>query len=226
MPAIYRAIIQGIVLLGFTPFLFSCASIPMLDEGSRPDITSKFDNEKGILHGVNVKEMAKGAPLRVVAMVRTNISPEEAWKASLYDLPKWSAGVITDVDLLRDSSSGNQIAYTDLLEGDERHCLNKPKGDRIVETFRYINHDQRLYVYSLDLERTNIFFPAKNHTGAVTVESDGRGGSLVTFRAYFDKTWNPVSWIMPPIFRSNLNGALLEFAKVYGGEVIRSKFSQ
>jgi len=198
----------------------------MVDEGGRPDITSQFDNEKGILHGVNVKKMARGAPLRVVNMVHTNISPEETWKAVIADLPKWLPGSITDVYLFRGSSSGNQIAYLDLLEGDVRHCLNKPTGDLLVEKFRYINHDEKLVVYSVDLEQTNIFFPVKNHTAAHTVESDGKGGSILTLRTYFDKTWNPLSLIITSSFRSSVDGSLLDFTKVYGGEVVRSKFYQ
>lgn len=228
MSRIHLSIIRGIVLVAFTPFLLSCTTntIPVLDEGARPNITSKFDNEKGILHGVNVKEMANGAPLRAVAMAHTNLSPDEAWEASI-EVANWSAGAITDVDLFRGSSGGNRIAYTELKRGDVRHCLNKATGDLIVEKFRYVNHDQRLFVFSLDFERTNIFFPAKNHTGVITVESDGNGGSILTMRGYFDTTWNPVSWIfMPAAFRSAFDDAVSEFAKVYSGEVIRSKLYQ
>ena len=215
-----------IALVAVGIFMSACSSVPMQDEGSKAEYTSKLDNESGILHGVNVGKMANGAPLRIVAMVHTEQPPEKAWTASLADIDKWSGGQITKVTYHEGSFNGKLVDADMVKAGHWRQCANEENGDLLVETIDYISHDKRMYVYSVDFEKSNLPFPIENHTGAVTVESDGKGGSLLTFRAYFDRTWNPMALIFPPIFRGEFNKFMANFADEYGGTVINAKFNQ
>lgn len=211
----------NILLISF--FIVSCSSVPMNNEGDRNEYVSQFDNERNVLYGIDVEKMAKGAPLRVVSMVHTDLSPNAAWRAGLKDIQKWSKGFVTKVEFTKSSVKGKKINWTDVSSGDFRHCLNEKNGDLLVEKIRYINHKKRFYVYSVDFKNSNVMFPARNHTGAVTIESDGKGGSLLTFRGYFDRNWNPMSLIFPMMFQSQFDEYMAEFAKVYGGKVIKPK---
>ena len=212
----------GIVLVSIV--IISCSTtIPMKEEGSKGIYTSKLDNRRGKFYGVDVKKMANGAPLRIVAMVHTNMDPDKAWRASLYDIDKWSNGLITEVKFTKSLQSKKVVPWNEVASGNARHCLNTEDDLRLIEKMRHVDHRNRFYVYAVDFDKSNVMFPMKNHTGAVTVESDGQGGSLVTFRAYFDRNMNPMSLIFPMMFRKQFVEFMAEFAKVYGGEVVEPK---
>ncbi|MEM7183983.1 MAG: SRPBCC family protein [Spirochaetota bacterium] len=220
--------IQFLSMLAIISLSFACsASFPVKEEGSQKIYTSQFDNKKGMIHGVNLAKMAKGAPLRIVAMVHTSKSPEDAWKASLFEIAKWSGGQITEVKFRKQAVDGGDQEWSSVAKGDYRNCNNPKEGQFLVEEIRHIDHGKKFYVYSVDFENTKgVPFPMKNHTGAVTVEADGAGGSLLTFRAYFDRNLNPMSLVFPTMFRNAFNQYMNNFAQTYGGVVVNSKFNK
>ena len=60
--------------------------------------------------------------------------------------------------------------------------------------------------------------PIGDGTGfAITIESDGEDGSIVTWRIYYDYVWRPLTVLKKPIFNSAIPGGLDKLVEIHGG---------
>jgi hypothetical protein len=72
-------------------------------------------------------------------------------------------------------------------------------------------------IMEYDPPKSTFKFKLKNHIAAVTVESDGAAGSLVTWRIYYDYTMNPLTLLKKPIFNTAIPQVLDGLVKTHGG---------
>ena len=71
--------------------------------------------------------------------------------------------------------------------------------------------------YQIDPAQSTFKFHLKNHIAAVTVESDGEGGAIVTWRIYYDYTSSPLSPLKKPIFNKAIPDGLDGLVGIHGG---------
>ncbi len=71
--------------------------------------------------------------------------------------------------------------------------------------------------YQIDPAQSTFKFHLKNHIAAVTVESDGEGGAIVTWRIYYDYTSSPLSPLKKPIFNTAIPKGLDGLVEIHGG---------
>jgi hypothetical protein len=69
----------------------------------------------------------------------------------------------------------------------------------------------------IDPARSTFKFLLKNHIAAVTVESDGGAGSIVTWRIYYDNVARPLSAMKKPIFNTAIPKGLDGLVEIHGG---------
>ena len=74
-----------------------------------------------------------------------------------------------------------------------------------------------MHFYQIDPEKSTFKFHLKNHIAAVTVESDGGKGSIVTWRIYYDYTSSPLSRLKKPIFNVGIPKILDGLIDIHGG---------
>ena len=74
-----------------------------------------------------------------------------------------------------------------------------------------------MHFYQIDPKKSTFKFRMKNHIAAVTVESDGKAGSIVTWRIYYDYIARPLSAMKKPIFNQVISGGLNGLVKIHGG---------
>ena len=74
-----------------------------------------------------------------------------------------------------------------------------------------------MHFYQIDPEQSTFKFRLQNHVAAVTIESDGEDGSIVTWRIYYDYVWRPLTVLKKPIFNSAIPGGLDKLVEIHGG---------
>ena len=78
-----------------------------------------------------------------------------------------------------------------------------------------------MHFYQIDPAKSTFKFRLKNHIAVVTVESDGEGGSIVTWRIYYDYTFQLLSPLKKPIFNTAIPKGLDGLVKIHGGTRLR-----
>jgi len=192
--------------------LLGCSSVPKQDEGSKSIFTTSYKHENKKIEGFDVSNYTD-APLQVVTMVRVEMSPEEAFKLVAIDIPKWFAE-IPSLDWNHDNSENKNT----FGKGSERRC--ELDGDLLVENI-YHWQEGKMYAYAVDMEKSKVGFPVEDQLGVFLVESDGNGGSLITWRQYYNKKFH----IMAPIVTWMIRNKMMEkgFESIvaqYGGDMV------
>ena len=89
-------------------------------------------------------------------------------------------------------------------------------GKEVREEF--VEYDPpHMHFYQIDPAQSTFKFRLKNHIAAVTVESDGEEGSIVTWRIYYDYVARPLTVMKKPIFNTAIPQGLDGLTKIHGG---------
>lgn len=153
------------------------------------------------------------APLQFYGVARLNTSPEVAYKyvSDLEAIKEWLpvAKDITKLDHSKSLTPGKPG------QGTLRYAVSH-LGTEAVETITYWE-DGVGYGYSL-LENPGI--PMTDHLAVLQVESDGNGGTLVTYRQYFNPKVSFYGSLTTFFSGVILNRAMKNLADKFDGEVI------
>lgn len=152
-------------------------------------------------------------------MVHLNLPPNQAFDVVLTGLDTW----VKDVERVEwDHTASTAPGVLDT--GSLRTCLFGEK--ELTERIEYIEPG-KVYAYTIVEERSNIPLPPNtNRLNVMMVESDGNGGSIVTWRFYFDKTFHPVSPVLETVMkRAFIYNSIQTLVDKNGGEVISPDLS-
>lgn len=90
-------------------------------------------------------------------------------------------------------------------------------GDTLVEDIRYWKEGVG-YAYSV---REGRGVAVKDHLGVFWLESDGKNGTYLTWRQYFEKKpWSIKAQVMPIMMSFAMNSAMKNLTTEWGGEVL------
>ena len=160
--------------------LSACATHPL--EGSASQYTSHYDRATHQVNDFDVRSVTL-APEQIVLMFRIDETPEEAFQlvADIEKLSTWFTDIQNPVVDNTHSDRGPDLLGTNSA----RSC--SLDGETLVEDIVYYDHNNLAYAYAINMEESTLSFPIRNHMSMFTVESDGQGGALVSWRHYFDK---------------------------------------
>jgi len=123
-------------------------------------------------------KLYNNAPLQVVAVSHVSLPKAQAFELVSKNIHEWFPGV---EKFSWDHSNSDHAE--NFGSGSVRTGLYN--GDTMVETVRVWQPSQ-YYIYQIDLEHSKAFMPIQNHTGIFIVKDDGAGGSIITWKQYFD----------------------------------------
>ena len=190
--------------------IISCSHLPK--EGSKKKFTSEIDVKSTNVLGFNIREHTK-ADLRVVKLMHVPLTREKTFRLILDTMPRWSA----DLESVTYFKDEKKIGTKSRFDATHRVCVFQ--GDKVTELIPKYKEGS-LFAYSIEPERSSLNFPIENHLAVISVEDDGKGGSLVTWRQYFDKKLH----IMAPLVTFAIDGLLEDsmegFTKLYGGTLL------
>ena len=155
-------------------FLTGCASLPK--EGSHPEVTSNFLNERQ-LGSLSVNQLTD-APLVIKKMAYLDATPEEVW-AFISDsegLPEWIM-MVKDVDV---DHSRSVNGFSEGV-GTRRTC--SVMGKKVVEEVVYYDAPDH-YGFQLDFEATEMKMKMTESLFLFSIEETPDGKSLFTWRLY------------------------------------------
>lgn len=153
------------------------------------------------------------APLQIVLMARLDLAPEKTFELVSRELPQWVAQIPHVAWDNSQSATAGQCGA-----GSVRQCAFGK--DHVVELIRFWQ-EGRLYAYSADPEKSTAPFPIKDHLGVFVVESDGHGGSLLTWRQYFNGKFSLLAPLARFGMRRIMKPALQKLIAQHGGELLR-----
>ncbi len=172
---------------------------------------SRYDVNARVFDGINVDDATK-APLQTVARAHFEAAPDAVF-AKMSDHKNMGEWIpMLDHEIIVDHSHSITPGQNNV--GTTRICLFG--GDKLTEDIKHFVPGKG-YSYSV---RDSEEAPAENHLGVITIEEDGKGGSLVTWRQYFDPKGFKGEYVMPTMMSFVLEGALDNLAEEFGGEVI------
>ncbi|MGL1937115.1 MAG: SRPBCC family protein [Fibrobacterales bacterium] len=152
------------------------------------------------------------APLQIVKMVHLKVSTDQAFDLVAKGIPKWFDGIPEIIWNHTQSSSGT------FGPGSSRMC--EFNGDTLIENI-LVWEDNKIYAYSVDMEKSTASLPMSDHIGFFIVEDDGVGGSVVTWRQYFNRNIHVMSPMLVWMMDSQLmEPALEKLVQLTNGEMI------
>ena len=198
--------IRLFVTMMATVFVVGCSTMTQQEFGSTYSIEQRrFDT-------LQVNDFTN-APQKAFSRARLSASPEVVFAkmADHENLDEWIP--LINHKVVVDHSHSKHPGKNDV--GTIRIC--NFGGDTLTERIQYWQPG-RSYAYSVLPSEDN---PATDHLGVITVESDGAGGSLVSWRQYFNpKPWSLKAKVMPLMMGMVMDKALGNLADQYGGEVL------
>lgn len=184
-----------------------------MQNASSSTLDSSYSYEQRRFGSLDV-DAHTSAPQRAIAKAHFNAPPAVVF-AKLADhenLNKWVPMIKHKVKV--DHAGSRTPGQCDV--GSKRVC--NFGGDILTETIKHWE-DGSCYAYAVAPDKSS---PAVDHLGVVTVESDGKNGSVVSWRQYFNpKPWSMKAKMMPFMMRFVLNKALKNLTKEFGGSVIK-----
>lgn len=207
---------KKLILTLITIALFSLQASAAPQQGSEPRYTSHYRHADRQIGHFDV-DQSTSAPLQIVLMARLNVPTDQAFDLVSRQLTSWVAQIPHVEWDHKNSTTAGECG-----KGSVRVCAFG-KG-KIVENIAYWK-EGAIYAYKADGERSTASFPIKNHLGVFIVESDGQGGSLITWRQYFNRKFSlmapMVSWGMRT---KVMEPGLRKLIAQHGGELIRASF--
>ncbi|NRF13559.1 SRPBCC family protein [Vibrio coralliilyticus] len=187
------ALVAGAVLLG------ACSTIA--PEGSAPQYTSQYDHTSTTVNEFDIRSVTS-APEQIVLMFRVNSSPDRTFElvSEIDQLATWFTGI-------KNPEMDNSKSLNGPLAMGTHSVRSCSLDDEILyEDIVYYDKNKRSYAYTIDMERSTVSFPITEPLSLFTVEPDGLGGSLVTWRHYFHKNVSLVA----PVLNLIMEGMILE----------------
>lgn len=163
--------------------LSACSMNPI--EGSASQYTSQVDRSSHKLGEFDVRSVSQ-APEQIVLMFRIDVEPTAAFHlvSEVDQLATWFTGIENPgMDNSRSDRGPDAMGVNSV-----RSC--SLEGDYLYEDIVHYDTDNLSYAYSIDMEKSTVSFPISNQVSMFTVESDGSGGSLITWRHYYDKNFH------------------------------------
>jgi len=199
-------VLQGVVIASAVLLFQGCTSLNNVDE-----FATQYDVNSRTFGDISVDEATK-APLQAIARAHFKASPDVVFSrmGDHKSMGEWLP--MLDHEIQVDNS--RSITPGENNVGTTRVCIFG--GDTLTEDVIHWVPGKG-YSYSV---RDSEEAPAKNHLGVITIEKDGLGGSLVTWRQYFDPNGFKGEYIMPTMMSLVLNGALDNLSEEFGGEVL------
>ncbi|BFM18527.1 hypothetical protein R50073_47100 [Maricurvus nonylphenolicus] len=200
------------LLLAGAVLLTACSINPQ--EGSAKQYTSGYDRSTGFVNEFDIASVTV-APEQIVVMFRVNASPGRAFElvSELDQISTW----FTDI-------KNPSVDNTKSLNGPDalgthsvRSC--SLEGDLLVEEIVYYDKEKRAYAYAINQELSTVSFPITSPVSLFTVEPDGQGGSLVTWRHHFNKKFHIAAPVLNLVMKKTiLEPAVENLFLQYGGE--------
>lgn len=194
--------------------LSACSSVPL--EGSAVKYTSNYERVTDTIHDFKVNSVTN-APNQITLMFRLDLAPDKTFKlvSEADQLGTWFTNI-------QNPSTDNSLSINgadNLGKGSVRTCSFE--DDFLYEDIVYYDADKHAYAYAINMDKSNVAFPISDHVGTFTVESDKQGGSLVTWRQYFNKNFH----IMSPVLNLMMSKMIMSPAvenlfDQYGGEFV------
>ncbi|NRA66144.1 MAG: hypothetical protein HRU19_16775 [Pseudobacteriovorax sp.] len=190
--------------------LTSCASMPKL--GSKPEFTSNIIDQQRTYKSFKVDNYTD-APLRIVKKVHFPFSASEAHKILNLKIPTWFES-IPKVEYFRNN---RKLSASQIKSGSERVCAFG--DDRLVEEIIQWKPG-KFVAYRIDGKKSNLSLPIKDHLAMMNIEDDGKGGSLLTWRTYYNKKFHIMAPIVTMGLSSQMDDALTNLTEKYGGTLL------
>lgn len=131
--------------------------------------------------GADADATKRIAPLQVEARFRLHVPAEEAFDLVVNRLDEWFAAVSN----VAWDHGRSQRGPRALGACSQRTCTFD--GKSLVEDILEVEPGRR-YVYSVDMHRSELKLPLRNHLGSFDVEPRGTG-CVVVWRQHFDALW-------------------------------------
>ncbi|MGL1904002.1 MAG: hypothetical protein OCC49_17825 [Fibrobacterales bacterium] len=199
--------ITGLTLLA----VVGCSGSMNMRQSDSTRYNTMYDHGDRTIGKYNVNNYTN-APLQIVKMVHLKVPTAKAFDLVAKDIPQWFDGIS---DLVWDHSKSPSGEFG---AGSTRMC--KIDEDTVYENIR-VWEDGKIYAYQIDMERSTSGFPMSEHVGFFIVEDDGMGGSIVTWRQYFNRNVHVMSpvlaWMLDNKF---MTPALEKLSSLYGGQLI------
>ncbi len=175
------------------------------------DFTTQFKVGDRSFGGISVNDVTS-APLQVIVRAHFDASAEQVFSrmGDHKKLGEWIPFLDHEIQV----NNRHSITPGKNNVGTVRVCLF---GDKTLT--EDIKHwlPGKGYSYSARNTPTS---PMKNHMGVITIEEDSKGGSLITWRQYFEPTGFKGKYIMPAMMSYMLNKALDNLSEEFGGTTI------
>jgi uncharacterized protein YndB with AHSA1/START domain len=157
---------------------------------------------------------ARLAPLQVEAQFRLDVPAEEAFDLVVNRLGEWFAS-IRGVTWDHARSHGGPRA---LGACSQRTC--NFDGKALIEDILEVEPGRR-YVYSVDMDRSELKMPLRNHRGSFEVQPRGTTGCVVVWRQHFDARWFVPAAVLRWQMRDKMmRPALEKLVELCGGELV------
>lgn len=188
-----------------------------IEEGESRKYTTAYKHTDRIVDGFRVDDFTD-APLQIVVMAQINTTPERAFQLVGVELDRWFLAVGN----IRFDNTHSANGPNEIGAGSVRSC--DLDGDLLVENLPYWQ-PSRAYAYTIQFDKGTVSMPIDDHLGVFLVESDGQGGSLVTWRQYFNKRFH----IMAPFLNYYMRNSLMKkglgnLIETYGGSFVSPDF--
>lgn len=197
--------------------LSACSMMPV--EGTGPQYTSTYDRSTHQVNEFNVRSVTQ-APEQITLMFRINVQPEEAFEL-VSDGEKLSTW-FTDIKNPKTDNTQSSNGPNAMGQGSVRSC--SLDDDYLYEDIVYYDNEKLAYAYVIDMERSTLSFPISNQLSMFMVEDDGQGGSLITWRHYFDKNFHIAAPVLNFMMKTMvLKPAVENLFEQRGGEWVKLK---
>ncbi len=175
---------------------------------------SKYDYNNRKVETFNVDDHTE-AELRIVKMFHLRIPKEEAYSLIVNKIPDW----FSSIPKVEYYESEINVGATITDNSTARVCESE---DGLIVEKIVGNSESTFLAYSVDMDKSTVGIPMEDHLGVMTVEDGANGGSIVTWRQYYNRKFH----IMAPFLTMYLSGAMDDGLQVlldrYSGSVIES----
>lgn len=188
-------------------FVNGCASL----SDSKISEKSAFPSGSRTFNGIQVDDFTR-APLRAIKQAHFKASPNAVFSKISHHAKLYEWVPMLDHDIKVDHSQAENPGTSGV--GTRRICVFD--GDTLVERIMAWRPNQG-YAYSV-VEGSDL---AIDHLGVMTVESDGEGGTIMTWRQYFNPAPGSIkAKMMPYMINHVMNGALENLSSEFGGVIL------
>lgn len=213
-----RGVSRSTIAIGIaTSSFLVAAAARAIAEGEAREYTTSYQHADRTVDALRVDDFTD-APLQIVVMARVQTTPERAFQLVAIELDEWFLALGN----IRFDNTRSVNGPSEIGAGSVRSC--DLDGDLLVEDLLYWQ-PSRVYAYSIQFDKGTVKMPIENHLGVFIVEADGSGGSLITWRQYFNKRFH----IMAPFLNYYMRNSLMkkglgELIETHGGSFVEPNF--